>query len=84
MKTLLCTKCNHLFSLSTTWRTCDCRRVAGRYVDNSRIEVAGPAEVYGIQNTLVLGLDAKAFSYPTGNGKVIRLKSSVQESINRV
>lgn len=48
MKLLLCHKCNDVFSLKMTTRTCDCGRLSGLYVDELNAKVYGTEGEYTV------------------------------------
>lgn len=52
MKLLLCKKCSDVFKLQYEYRSCQCKNVRGKYLDNLNaiVEGEGDYEVLGISN----------------------------------
>ncbi|MFD1606465.1 MAG: hypothetical protein ABF649_17660 [Bacillus sp. (in: firmicutes)] len=55
MKLLLCKKCNHIFSLASQERICECNATKGRYIDEINAVYSGEFVVpLGFTNTSLL------------------------------
>lgn len=53
MKLVLCVECFDVFKLDYEMRTCKCKRVKGRYIDNVMAEVSENAISIGLGNGAV-------------------------------